>query len=90
MKAGAVYKYDLSIPVEKMYDLVDEMRIRMGKQAYNLFQLYMFGMEFSSQQGVKGIPVWQYYRDLACAFQGKLIYQSKINTCFKFQVRQPK
>ena len=49
MKAGAVYKYDLSIPVEKMYDLVDEMRIRMGKQAYNFFQRYMFGMEFSSQ-----------------------------------------
>ncbi|TXG59732.1 hypothetical protein EZV62_014305 [Acer yangbiense] len=33
MKAGAVYKYDLSIPVEKMYDLVDEMRIRMGQTA---------------------------------------------------------
>lgn len=30
MKAGAVYKYDLSIPVEKMYDLVKEMRIRLG------------------------------------------------------------
>lgn len=31
MKAGAVYKYDLSIPVEKMYDLVDEMKNRLGK-----------------------------------------------------------
>lgn len=31
MKAGAVYKYDLSLPVEKMYDLVDEMRTRLGK-----------------------------------------------------------
>ncbi|XP_028051322.1 D-2-hydroxyglutarate dehydrogenase, mitochondrial isoform X2 [Camellia sinensis] len=30
MKAGAVYKYDLSLPVEKMYDLVEEMRIRLG------------------------------------------------------------
>ncbi|PON99553.1 Glycolate oxidase subunit [Trema orientale] len=29
-KAGAVYKYDLSIPVEKMYDLVEEMRTRLG------------------------------------------------------------
>ncbi|KAI4331407.1 hypothetical protein MLD38_029597 [Melastoma candidum] len=33
MKAGAVYKYDLSIPVEKMYDLVDEMRNRLGSSA---------------------------------------------------------
>lgn len=33
MKAGAVYKYDLSIPVEKMYDLVEEMRIRLGGKA---------------------------------------------------------
>ena len=30
MKAGAVYKYDLSLPVEKMYDLVEAMRIRLG------------------------------------------------------------
>lgn len=33
MKAGAVYKYDLSLPVEKMYDLVDDMRIRLGDLA---------------------------------------------------------
>lgn len=33
MKAGAVYKYDLSLPVEKMYNLVDEMRVRLGKQS---------------------------------------------------------
>ncbi|KAM7516190.1 hypothetical protein LguiA_005773 [Lonicera macranthoides] len=33
MKAGAVYKYDLSLPVEKMYDLVEEMRIRLGSAA---------------------------------------------------------
>lgn len=30
MKAGAVYKYDLSLPLERMYDLVDEMRSRVG------------------------------------------------------------
>ncbi|XP_021718089.1 D-2-hydroxyglutarate dehydrogenase, mitochondrial-like [Chenopodium quinoa] len=30
MKFGAVYKYDLSLPLEKMYDLVDEMRARLG------------------------------------------------------------
>lgn len=30
MKAGAVYKYDLSLPLERMYDLVDEMRLRVG------------------------------------------------------------
>lgn len=35
MKAGAVYKYDLSLPVEKMYDLVEKMRQRLGKPAYN-------------------------------------------------------
>ncbi|KAM6564654.1 hypothetical protein CsatB_024652 [Cannabis sativa] len=29
-KSGAVYKYDLSIPVEQMYDLVEEMRTRLG------------------------------------------------------------
>ncbi|KAM7520138.1 hypothetical protein LguiB_019100 [Lonicera macranthoides] len=39
MKAGAVYKYDLSLPVEKMYDLVEEMRIRLG----NLPFPQMFG-----------------------------------------------
>ncbi|XP_019177480.1 PREDICTED: D-2-hydroxyglutarate dehydrogenase, mitochondrial isoform X1 [Ipomoea nil] len=33
MKAGAVYKYDLSIPVEKMYDLVEEMRTRLDAKA---------------------------------------------------------
>lgn len=35
MKAGGVYKYDLSIPVEKMYDLVEEMRVRLGKNVKN-------------------------------------------------------
>lgn len=30
MKVGAVYKYDLSLPIEKMYDLVEEMRARLG------------------------------------------------------------
>ncbi|KAG8383377.1 hypothetical protein BUALT_Bualt04G0006200 [Buddleja alternifolia] len=33
MKAGAVYKYDLSLPPEKMYDLVEEMRERLGDAA---------------------------------------------------------
>lgn len=33
MKAGAVYKYDLSLPVEKMYDLVEEMRTQLGASA---------------------------------------------------------
>lgn len=32
MRAGAVYKYDLSVPVEKLYDLVEEMRCRLGKE----------------------------------------------------------
>ena len=30
VKVGAVYKYDLSIPVEKLYDIVEEMRSRVG------------------------------------------------------------
>ncbi|KAK8619130.1 hypothetical protein V6N13_133097 [Hibiscus sabdariffa] len=33
MKAGAVYKYDLSLPVEKLYDLVNDMRTRLGDLA---------------------------------------------------------
>ncbi|CAN4123672.1 unnamed protein product [Withania somnifera] len=33
MKVGGVYKYDLSIPVEKMYDLVKEMRVRLDASA---------------------------------------------------------
>ncbi|GLT39189.1 hypothetical protein SLA2020_133950 [Shorea laevis] len=39
MKAGAVYKYDLSIPVEKMYNLVEDMRARLG----NLARVVAFG-----------------------------------------------
>ncbi|KAH7667103.1 D-2-hydroxyglutarate dehydrogenase protein [Dioscorea alata] len=33
MKAGAVYKYDLSLPVEKLYDIVVEMQLRLGSSA---------------------------------------------------------
>ncbi|KAM3370192.1 hypothetical protein ACQJBY_017840 [Aegilops geniculata] len=33
VKVGAVYKYDLSIPVEKLYDIVEEMRSRVGDTA---------------------------------------------------------
>ncbi|GMH24566.1 hypothetical protein Nepgr_026409 [Nepenthes gracilis] len=33
IKAGITYKYDLSLPVEKMYDLVEEMRMRLGHSA---------------------------------------------------------
>ncbi|KAF7828918.1 D-2-hydroxyglutarate dehydrogenase, mitochondrial [Senna tora] len=33
MRAGAVYKYDLSIPVDKLYNLVEEMRTRLGNVA---------------------------------------------------------
>jgi len=32
VKTGRVYKYDVSLPVSKMYDLVEEMRKRL---AYN-------------------------------------------------------
>ncbi|XP_039136840.1 probable D-2-hydroxyglutarate dehydrogenase, mitochondrial [Dioscorea cayenensis subsp. rotundata] len=33
MKAGAVYKYDLSLPVEKLYDIVVQMQLRLGSSA---------------------------------------------------------
>nr|CAB3455894.1 unnamed protein product [Digitaria exilis] len=33
VKVGAVHKYDLSIPVEKLYDIVEEMRSRLGGKA---------------------------------------------------------
>ncbi|XP_054825124.1 D-2-hydroxyglutarate dehydrogenase, mitochondrial isoform X2 [Prosopis cineraria] len=33
MRAGAVYKYDLSIPVEKLYNLPEELRARLGNIA---------------------------------------------------------
>ncbi|XAR57934.1 D-2-hydroxyglutarate dehydrogenase [Bertholletia excelsa] len=33
MRAGAVYKYDLSLPLEKLYTLVEEMRERLGSAA---------------------------------------------------------
>lgn len=36
MRAGAVYKYDLSIPLEHMYNLVEEMRSRLGKEQANV------------------------------------------------------
>jgi FAD/FMN-containing dehydrogenase len=30
-KAGAVYKYDVSVPVGKMYDVVEKVRTRLGE-----------------------------------------------------------
>uniref|UniRef100_A0A1D1XNW2 Probable D-2-hydroxyglutarate dehydrogenase, mitochondrial n=1 Tax=Anthurium amnicola TaxID=1678845 RepID=A0A1D1XNW2_9ARAE len=33
MKAGAVYKYDISLPVDKLYNIVEEMRLRLGNSA---------------------------------------------------------
>lgn len=37
MKAGAIYKYDLSIPLENLYNIVEEMRSRLGKKLYIYF-----------------------------------------------------
>jgi (R)-2-hydroxyglutarate---pyruvate transhydrogenase len=31
-KAGSVYKYDLSVPVPRMYSLVEKMRERLGRE----------------------------------------------------------
>ncbi|XP_078180819.1 FAD-linked oxidases family protein [Carex rostrata] len=33
IKEGACYKYDLSLPVEKLYGIVEEMRLRLDKMA---------------------------------------------------------
>ncbi|KAG8662762.1 D-2-hydroxyglutarate dehydrogenase, mitochondrial isoform X2 [Manihot esculenta] len=33
MRAGPVYKYDLSLPVENMYNLVEDMRVRLAEKA---------------------------------------------------------
>lgn len=30
---GCVYKYDISLPVERLYDLVSDLRARLGPQA---------------------------------------------------------
>ena len=32
-RAGAVYKYDISLPVKSMYDMVDKIRARLGSRA---------------------------------------------------------
>lgn len=41
MRAGATYKYDLSLPVDKIYDLVEEMRNRLGEGIYHLSLRYI-------------------------------------------------
>lgn len=33
-KSGKVYKYDLSVPLDKMYGLVEKMRIRLKEKGY--------------------------------------------------------
>lgn len=33
---GCVYKYDVSLPVGKLYDLVTDMRARLGQSAKNV------------------------------------------------------
>lgn len=33
---GCVYKYDISLPVGKLYDLVTDMRARLGQSAKNV------------------------------------------------------
>lgn len=33
---GCVYKYDICLPVERIYDLVTEMRTRLGTSAKNV------------------------------------------------------
>lgn len=33
---GYVYKYDISLPVEKLYDLVMDTRARLGRSAKNV------------------------------------------------------
>lgn len=33
---GCVYKYDISLPVGRLYDLVTDMRARLGRSAKNV------------------------------------------------------
>ena len=47
MRAGPVYKYDLSLPVEKMYSLVEEMRARLGeKRQHYLLNFELLDIHF--------------------------------------------
>lgn len=36
IKAGACYKYDLSLPIEEMYNLVQAMRERLGNHKLSI------------------------------------------------------
>ena len=50
-KAGAVYKYDLSIPVGELYDLVTIMRKRLGRRRERFSQGLIFGGGFEGFLG---------------------------------------
>jgi FAD/FMN-containing dehydrogenase len=42
-KHGAVYKYDISLPANKMYEIVDIMRDRLGEKAVDVIGYGHFG-----------------------------------------------
>ena len=44
---GYTYKYDISLPVEKIYDLVTDMRGRLGDRAKNVVGYGHVGMTIS-------------------------------------------
>jgi FAD/FMN-containing dehydrogenase len=46
-KSGSVYKYDVSVPVGKMYSLVEKMRTRLREQG-------IFGEEGSPVRAIAG------------------------------------
>lgn len=48
LKAGACYKYDLSLPIEKMYNLVQEMRERLGNHKLCMVVFHIMKWYFPS------------------------------------------
>lgn len=54
---GYTYKYDISLPVEKIYDLVEDMRRHLGDMAKNVVGYGHVGMVifFSCNESVAGI-----------------------------------
>lgn len=61
---GFVYKYDISLPVERLYDLVTDMRARLGQSAKSVVGYGHLG-EFKHALKTHGLPsafglIWIY------------------------------
>jgi FAD/FMN-containing dehydrogenase len=40
VKAGAVYKYDLSLPIKSFYRIVEDLRAQLGEESFRCFSPY--------------------------------------------------